>query len=372
MAPKSRSASRAKLMNPSPQDLRDLVLDYLMHNCHTGAARAFMRECGVKRGDSDVDAAMVTIPERETSEEDLLALEERIAMGERRKEIRDHILTGRIDEATELLNKHFPRVLSEPMEEDDSEPSSSRRFAYLPATSTNSVHLALNLRIQAFIEAARTIPLPYTPPGSDTPLPCPPLLLAAVAKAKLPEGSEEDEDEDAAVTEDVAEQANAQLLHRAQNLYSEVNGLTNATDRAMYLAELGQVGGIIAYPVPERSPLDKYMAQSRREAVAAQIDSAILHRANKPTISRIELYARYTGATWSMLHDMGINVPPRNKWPANVSLPPSRPEEAKSAAKEPSSIEDVIAAAKKTNDKDPEEVLPRFDLHLFVEPPTGR
>ncbi|KAI0664802.1 hypothetical protein C8Q70DRAFT_13667 [Cubamyces menziesii] len=368
MAPKSRSASRAKLMNPSSQDLRDLVLDYLMHNCHTNAARAFMRECGVKRADSDGDASMAAVPERVTSEEDLLALEQRIAMGELRKEIRDHILTGRIDEATELLNKHFPSVLSEPMDEDDSEPSGSRRFAYLPATSTDPVHLALNLRIQAFIEAARTIPLPYTPPGSDTPLPCPPLLLASAAKAR--EGSEEDDDDDEEVTDDATEQANAQLLHRAQSLYSEVNGLTQPTDRAMYLAELGQVGGIIAYPVPERSPLEKYMAQSRREAVAAQIDSAISYRASRPTISRIELYARYTGAIWSMLHDMNINVPPRNKWPANVSLPPSRPIEPK--AKEINSIEDVIAAAKKTNEKEAEEVLPRFDLHLFVEPPTDR
>ncbi|KAH9901391.1 CTLH/CRA C-terminal to lish motif domain-containing protein [Cubamyces lactineus] len=372
MAPKSRSASRAKLMNPSPQDLRDLVLDYLMHNCHTSAARAFMRECGVKRADSDGDATMAAVPERITSEEDLLALEERIAMGELRKEIRDHILTGRIDEATELLNKHFPSVLSVPMEEDDSEPPSSRRFAYLPATSTDPVHLALNLRIQAFIEAARTVPLPYTPPGSDTPLLCPPLLLDSTTKAKPGEGSEEDEDDDAEVTDEATEQANAQLLHRAQSLYSEVNGLTHPTDRAMYLAELGQVGGIIAYPVPERSPLEKYMAQSRREAVAAQIDSAILHRANRPTISRIELYARYTGAIWSMLHDMNVNVPPRNKWPANVSLPPSRAGESKPAAKEFTSIEDVIAATKKTNEKETEEVLPRFDLHLFIDPPTDR
>ena len=55
-----------------------------------------------------------------------------------------------------------------------------------------------------------------------------------------------------------------------------------------------------------------------------------------------------------MLHDMNINVPPRNKWPANVSLPPSRPIEPK--AKEINSIEDVIAAAKKTNEKEAEEV----------------
>lgn len=78
------------------------------------------------------------------------------------------------------------------------------------------------------------------------------------------------------MSESDTELSNAQLLHRAQSLYSEVNRLSQANDRAMYLGELGQVGGILAYTVPERSPLAMYMTQARREAVADQIDSAIL------------------------------------------------------------------------------------------------
>ncbi|KAI0362105.1 hypothetical protein OH77DRAFT_1388711 [Trametes cingulata] len=363
MSYKSRSSSRARLMNPAPQELRDLVLDYLMHNCHTSAARAFLRECGVKRVDAEGDEPMVT-PEKETSEEDLQALEDRLALGE--LQIRNHILTGRIDDATELLNKHFPSVLSE-MIEDTPEPSSSRKLEYLPATSTDPTHLALNLRIQAFIEAARTIPLPYCPPGSDTPLPHPPLLSAAARTASSGDG------EDADMSENESEQSNAQLLHRAQSLYSEVNRLPRATDRAMYLVELGHVGGILAYTVPERSPLAAYMTQARREAVADQIDSAILQRAKRPIISRIELYARYTAAIWSMLHEKGIAVPPRNKWPAGVSLPPTNLSEPKVASKDSSSLENAIPSAKKaTPEKDAEEVLPPFDLHLFVESQGGR
>ncbi|KAJ3002269.1 hypothetical protein NUW54_g5937 [Trametes sanguinea] len=85
MSPKSRASTTAKLMNPSSQDLKDLVLDYLMHHCHAAAARAFMSECGVKRVDPDGDDTMATTPARGTSQEDLQALEERLAMGELRK-----------------------------------------------------------------------------------------------------------------------------------------------------------------------------------------------------------------------------------------------------------------------------------------------
>lgn len=215
--------------------------------------------------------------------------EERLAMGELRKgapmsrclpdlcayrllDIRMRILTGSIDEATALLHKHFPTVLSEGTEDEESDVSTSSpgRFSYLPSTSVEPTHLALNLRIQAFIEAARTIPLEYYPPGSSTPLPHPPLLCG-------PSGKRTDtEDGDAEMAETDNEDANVQLLIRAQNLYSEANQLHRPQDRATYLHELGQVGGILAYTVPERSPLSTYMTQIRREGVANQIDSAIL------------------------------------------------------------------------------------------------
>ncbi|KAI0670377.1 hypothetical protein C8Q78DRAFT_1090939 [Trametes maxima] len=334
MSSKSRSASRARLMNPSTQDMRDLVLDYLMHNCHTSAARAFMKECGVKRPDADVDQPMFPLP-RGTSDADLRALEERLALGE--SQIRNHILTGRIDEATELIQQRFPLVLSEPME-DGSESLTlppRKRFGYLPATSVDPTHLALNLRIQAFIEAARTIPLPYRPPGADVPLPHPPLLSAAARTASSGDG------EDAEMSESDVEQANVQLLHRAQSLYSEVNRLPRATDRATYLVQLGQVGGILAYQVPENSLLSTYMTQARREAMADQIDSAILYRARRPTISRVELYSRYTAVMWSLLHEKEVNVPPRSKWPAGVALPPT-------------SIEPIVASM----DGNPEGAIP--------------
>lgn len=112
----------------------------------------------------------------------------------------------------------------------------------------------LNLHIHAFIEANRTVPLPYYPPGT---------AISPASPVLRPERDE-------------SEQANAALLHRAQNLYSEANRLPGPQDRVEYLKELGQVGVLLAYSIPENSPSSEYLSQPRREAIADQIDSAIL------------------------------------------------------------------------------------------------
>ncbi|KAH9946112.1 uncharacterized protein BXZ73DRAFT_37778 [Epithele typhae] len=357
------SSSRARLLHPAPEELRDLVLDYLVHNCYTNAARAFVRDSSVKPIGSDGDEAMAS-PVKEIPSAVLDSLEERLAMDEFRKGalpslvIRTNLLTGRIDEATALLNKHFPAVLAEPMDED-SDLSTASRFNYVPSTSVEPSHLALNLRIQAFIETARRIPLLYCPPGASTPLDPPPLLLG-------PPGAD-DEHENS--------EANTQLLHRAQSLYSEANQLPDKNDRVMYLNELASVGGILAYSFPEESPLADYMSQERREGIADQIDGAILYRAKQPAVSQIELYTRYTSTVWGMLHEKETKVPSRSVWPPGAFLPPSGTHsQAKVVpAKDTGSRESAAAPVKKqTAEKETEEILPRFDLGLFVESPNPR
>lgn len=66
------------------------------------------------------------------------------------------------------------------------------------------------------------------------------------------------------------------LLHRAQRLYATVESLRDSRDRELYRRELNSVGGLLAYTVPEASPMAKYLSQERREAVAEQVNSAIL------------------------------------------------------------------------------------------------
>lgn len=193
-------------------------------------------------------------------------------------DIRTHILSGRIDDATASLNEHFPTVLHQ---SDDPLPGTSNQLAsshpdrvhYLSSSTVDPTHLSINLRIQAFVEVSRTVPLPYHPPSTSiasdespaSPAPLP-VKLRSPSSPRLYE-------------HDVPESSDAhqtELLLRAQKLYSAASMLSNPSDRATYLKELGNIGGLLAYKVPEDSPVSKYLSQERREAVADQINSAIL------------------------------------------------------------------------------------------------
>lgn len=157
-----------------------------------------------------------------------------------------------------LLNEHFPAVLSVDYERPP-QIIPPGRFAYLPATSVDPSHLALNLRILRFIEAARTRPLPYPEHSA------PPATNDHITN-----------DTRNTQRENEASPASADLLHRAQALYSEASSLPVPSDRALYINELSQACAILAYREPEVGPMAKYMTQDRREAVADQVDRAIL------------------------------------------------------------------------------------------------
>lgn len=136
----------------------------------------------------------------------------------------------------------------------------SGEVVYVAPTSVDPAHLVLNLRILAFIEASRTIPLVYSPSAGR-----------ANSQHKLhqeePLFEKDDPDTD---------EKQADLLSKAQKLYALANMLPKPEDRATYFAELGNVGALLAYKVPEQSAMSKYLSQERREAVADQINSAIL------------------------------------------------------------------------------------------------
>lgn len=177
-------------------------------------------------------------------------------------EIRAHILSGRVDEATEILNEHFPSVLSGTTSDPSSPALSEDKKAlnnmeYIASTSVDPAHLTLNLRILSFIEACRTIPLDDPPATIDSDTTKPPQPAATTPGG----GSLE---------------AQMALLSKAQKLHALANALPKASDRSIYLKELNNVGGLLAYKVPETSSISKYLSQERREAVADQINSAIL------------------------------------------------------------------------------------------------
>ncbi|KAH8116770.1 CTLH/CRA C-terminal to lish motif domain-containing protein [Phellopilus nigrolimitatus] len=362
----SRTTAASPLFQPSSQCLRDLVLDYLVHNSYIDTARAFaLDSAGLARAekvlegraDADDTAAKADEDQMNTADDDdddanapgSAELEAAgvsaniLRLVRLRREIKHHILSGRVDEATQLLDAHFPSVLQESADGDEPPapraPAPHARVHYASQLSTKPVHIALNLRILAFVEAARTVPLPYPPD---------PRAKDASAAAPVP-----DRASDAFSAQQTA------LLHRAQGLYASVESLRDTRDRDVYRRELNSVGGLLAYPAPERSPMAKYMRQERREAVADQVNSAILYHQGQPATSHIELYARQTGAVWSVMRDNGMALPPLSQRPAGVAAPPGALREAPPLSTKTASKAEKAEA----------ELVPLFDMQQFLDTP---
>lgn len=198
-------------------------------------------------------------------------------------EVRTHILSGRVDDATDLLNKYFPSVLSTNQSVESrlhsskySRPTSAQN-EYIASTSVDPAHLSLNLRILAFIEASRIVPLEYNPPKSHVSESEPLESLITLENSSHETDSTYNH-----------EGAQSELLMKAQKLYATAIMLPNPKDRAIYLDELALVGGLLVYKVHEESVMSKYLSQERREAVADQINSAILCK-SKPLLHMFAL-----------------------------------------------------------------------------------
>ena len=252
-------------------------MDYLVHNCYTKTATAFVETKPFGEGEDDEENAFD---------------EERIEIAEHRQgrkltisnlpirishlfpiiEIRGLILAGKIDQAIRKVDKHFPSVLSASKER--SVPSSNISAASNIPISVASTHLALNLRIQSFLELSRTLPLPHP---SET-------LLTSTERNMSPSMASKT-GQQAASSMDRASQKKKQaaLLTAAQSLLIETNRL-EPKYRALYLKELTEVSVVMAYLQPESSPAKTYLGMERRQALAEQVDAAILCRCRSPYV----------------------------------------------------------------------------------------
>ncbi|KAG1827178.1 CTLH/CRA C-terminal to lish motif domain-containing protein [Suillus subaureus] len=336
----SPPVSNQQFAKPQPGHLRAFVLDYLCHNCYTKTAQAFARDTAVRHLDKDGDE--ITSPDRRLQGTSVDLTDEGLRRIRRREDVRTEILSGRIDEATALLNEHFPIVLASSSvsfsETSSSVDSSPDRIEYTSRTVLDPTLLSLNLRIHAFIEACRTIPLPYVPHHRTIP----------IATPEPPTNLSRDPDLMA------DERYQTELILRAQKLYALVELLRKPEDQATYLKELENVGGLLAYKVPEMSPMSKYLDQARRERVADQINRAILYHSNLLSVSHLEVAVRYNSCLWGALSELHIKVPTTSSRPAGVTLPPK-----------PTSWSASTSGEKKSTS--PVEYLPPFDLGLFLD-----
>jgi len=149
----------------------------------------------------------------------------------------------------------------------------------------------------------------------------------------------------------------ARLLKHVHELYDCAQALQDPHERVEYQHELSAVSGLLAYNIPEQSPMAKYLTQERREVVADEINSAILHRAGSPPISYLELYVRYNTVIWNYMNEHEFHVAPSRRWPAGVIMPP-RPEPI---------ITSIPSGTKASVPKrDESEVVPAFNLSRFL------
>ena len=277
----------------------------------------------------------------------------------------DCILAGDIREALALCHEHFPGVVgdgtkskvpertsmvSDEGRSDTPHPNAERAVPAHPV-SLDPEHIFLNMQIQMFVEAVRR----------------------ASAGDKRPAG-------DAAAGSTELSPALQQALSQLQSLFARVQMIGDYS-RSMYLAELEQVSALLVYTDLENSPVRSYLDYSRREALANQVNSAILAREGLPTQSVLETVVKQTSYTWGALHDRRVQVPADHPLFAGDAeggslahlSPPSSAGNGTtgsgSGSWQPSLLGDSpppSASARGTKSRRG-RVLPAWDLHAFLE-----
>ncbi|MCO5598779.1 hypothetical protein L7F22_052878 [Adiantum nelumboides] len=343
-------------------------------------------------GDTSTEKGPTRTGNEELSAEDIRSIKAR-------KAIKDCIINGRIKQAVELCNKHFPTVLNGPVQtvQDNGKKNATEVERILPAnpTSLDPAHLSLNLQIQSFIECVRAASVnsatSFTPsiparnshqgtsamPNMHSVVSNTPGIAAAAAISRSASPAPSSVSSAGSITSGNGMSASINsnggsstandpnllgALQGAQKLWSDVQKLP-AYWRAMYLKELESVTSMLAYRDLLKSPVSKYLDQSRRVALAEQINSAIMLRTGKPSQPLIESAVRQTTFCWQTLANEKV-VLPANHWVfSNGSVVGSDGFEggvstAVSTGVNPSNIERAKKAGK---------TLPSWDLHGFLQ-----
>ncbi|KAG8998271.1 hypothetical protein FRB94_006969 [Tulasnella sp. JGI-2019a] len=376
------SGPSSPFFNPTPQELRKIVLDYLCHHCYVSTAGVLATERSM---DEELAARAKTLvaDHDKTTKEDSMDTQESgpivdqdrgfeadmLQTASLRAAIRESILDGNIFAARKILSDHFPTVLNtrpmlstlppstSPLAPSDGSQSTSdtsntkqeivdevQDLAHSCSVSLDPRHLSLNLQIQEFIEGLRTVPLTRTRPDSSSHSfsPISKLLTHSVPQSLSRRAFSPPPPPDT-----------QKLLSQAQELWCLMSELPSPGDKVLYMEELQNVGALMAYEVPETSPVSKYMSMQRREAVAEQINSAVLYRMNQAPLPYLQRYAEHTTAVWKMLEEFGASLPPPSTWPSGIILPPQFESSLK-------------ANLTKAHDEDAEMPIPPFDLGRYV------
>lgn len=203
--------------------------------------------------------------------------------------------------------------------------------------SVDPIHILFNLRVQQFVEAVRTVPLlPSTEEQTEV------SLMREMEPAKLGETNVDVEmhspDSEPVVPTDgdqnklpkqgasilhvdtSSEARQKHLFQLASGLYQNVKTLACATDRDIYAKEVEQVCSLMLGPSPETSLAAPYLSMSRREALADQVNSAMLWHVGEPPAPRLQIWAQTARVVWDQVIAMRPTLQKATDVPADVRM----------------------------------------------------
>ncbi|KAF8710444.1 hypothetical protein RHS03_01986, partial [Rhizoctonia solani] len=188
--------------------------------------------------------------------------------------------------------------------------------------SVNPTHILFNLRVQQFVEAVRTVPLPPSTKGHEEAPLKPQTKIGGVEDAKMetPGLAKDQDHKDSSSAQLSSEARQRRLLQLASGLYQSIKSLSCPSDREVYAKEVEQVCSLMLGPSPESSLAAPYLSMSRREAVADQVNSAMLWYVGEAPAPRLQIWAQTAKVVWDQVAAMHAPMPRIDEIPVDVTM----------------------------------------------------
>ncbi|KEP55269.1 Ran-binding protein in the microtubule-organising centre protein [Rhizoctonia solani 123E] len=188
--------------------------------------------------------------------------------------------------------------------------------------SVNPAHILFNLRVQQFVEAIRTVPLPPSSKEHDQASLTEPIKVEEVGgiESISPDSVGRNEQNISSSTKSRSEARQRHLFQLASGLYQGIKSLASSADRETYAKEVEQVCSLMLGPSPESSLAAPYLSMSRREAVADQVNSAMLWYVGEAPAPRLQIWSQTAKVVWDQIVATRPTLPRTDDIPADVRM----------------------------------------------------
>ncbi|KAF8609965.1 hypothetical protein BDV93DRAFT_3597 [Ceratobasidium sp. AG-I] len=175
--------------------------------------------------------------------------------------------------------------------------------------SVDPAYILLNLRVQQFVEAIRTVPLRFEEQSEG-----------------LPAQDRGSSDVDMHAPDQELGEGNHGKDQRkrhfelASQLYQSVRRLPDPKVREVYAMEVEQVCSLMLSSTPEATLAAPYLSMKRREALADQVNSAMLWHAGESPAPCLQIWAQTTRVVWDQIIGLRVSLPRVADTPPDVKM----------------------------------------------------